>query len=235
MLSSSELFWTNKRVLITGHTGFKGSWLSLLLNRLGAIVSGYSLPPSNPSLYQSCKISSLLHYNCFSDIGDIHLLRDFVSKVQPDIVFHLAAQPLVFESYRHPLDTWSTNVIGSLNLLDSLQSISHNCTLVVVTTDKVYLNNEASDGYIESDSLGGSDPYSSVKLLLNLPLPLGVLAFVVRLLPKSLFVYTARAGNVIGGGDWSADRLLPDLMLSLFRSESFYSQSCRNSSLAACA
>jgi CDP-glucose 4,6-dehydratase len=199
--------WQGKSVLITGHTGFKGSWLALCLLELGAKVTGFALPPkSSPNHW------ALLRLDASDNRGDV---RDFdrVSSVfaqsQPEIVFHLAAQPLVRRSYRDPLETWSTNVMGTAHVLEACRRTESVRAIVVVTTDKVYANQEWSRGYRENDRLGGHDPYSASKAACEL---------VVDSYRKSFFqpensplLASARAGNVIGGGDWSEDRLIPDL------------------------
>ena len=210
MQQFNNIFY-NRRVLVTGHTGFKGSWLALWLQHLGARVFGFAQSPdSSPNHWD------LLHLNieeCRSDVRDAAAVADFLKKVRPEIVFHLAAQPLVRRSYQDPLGTWSTNVMGTANLLEACRTIKEVQAIVVVTTDKVYANNEWLWGYRETDRLGGHDSYSASKAATEL---------VVNSFRKSFFCFpsapllaTARAGNVIGGGDWSQDRLIPDLMRAL--------------------
>lgn len=208
-MSLDHSFWEGKRVLVTGHTGFKGGWLVQWLKYLGANVSGIGLEANtNPNLYESAKI----HQFCDSKIGDIRdvkFLRSVITKFDPEIVFHLAAQPLVRYGYDHPLETFSTNVMGTANLLDELRNQEHLKVCVVITTDKVYQNQEWSFPYRETDPLGGYDPYSASKAACEI---------VVSSFKQSYFsqqgvaISTARAGNVIGGGDWSLDRLIPDAM-----------------------
>lgn len=203
--------YKNRKVLITGHTGFKGSWLSLWLDSLGAKVFGISLP-AEPELSHW----DLLNLNIESqwiDIRDANLLRAAVKKIQPDIVFHLAAQSIVRRSYRNPLDTWSTNVMGTANLLDACFGVESLKGIVVVSTDKCYENKEWNWGYREIEPLGGRDPYSASKAGVELVASSYRDSF-YSLTSKTL-VATARAGNVIGGGDWSEDRLIPDIVRSI--------------------
>jgi CDP-glucose 4,6-dehydratase len=209
-------FWQSKRVLITGHTGFKGSWLSFWLNLLGADMCGYSLSPENsPNIFENLKLETQIK----SETGDIRDLPHFqktVQDFQPEIVFHLAAQPLVRRSYREPLETYTTNVIGTINVLEAIRHADCVKAVVVSTTDKVYENHESGVGYQESDRLGGFDPYSNSKACAEL---------VVSAYRNSFFadnktlIATGRAGNVIGGGDWSEDRLMPDVFRSLIFGE----------------
>lgn len=202
-------FWHGKRVLLTGHTGFKGSWLMLWLQSLGAEVSGMALPPdTTPSLFDQLFADGCAgHF--IGDIRDADGMRQRVADVAPDVVMHLAAQPLVLRSYRDPLETWETNVTGTANLLEALRGTDRKIAVVIVTTDKVYANREWVHGYRETDRLGGHDPYSASKAACEL---------VVDSFRKSFFAQTdvriasARAGNVIGGGDWADNRILPDLV-----------------------
>ncbi len=196
-----------RRVLVTGHTGFKGSWLALWLDRLGARVTGISLPPeSSPSHWQLLDMPADSRH---IDIRDADALRDAVANARPEIVFHLAAQSLVRRSYRQPLDTWATNVLGTANLLDACRGLPGLRAIVVVTTDKCYENREWPWGYREIDPLGGHDPYSASKAGAELVASSFRSSFFAS--PEGALVATARAGNVIGGGDWSEDRLVPDL------------------------
>ena len=207
-LGLSMTFWQNKNVLVTGHTGFKGSWLCEVLLSLDAKVSGLALPPeTHPSLFdQLCLTSRMEHILC--DIRVESLVRDVVKQTKPDIVFHLAAQPLVRRSYREPLDTWATNVMGTAHVLDALRAQEKACAIVVITTDKVYENREWEHLYRETDRLGGHDPYSASKAGTELVAESWKNAFFSK---SGIRVATARAGNVIGGGDWSEDRILPDM------------------------
>lgn len=207
-------------MLLTGHTGFKGSWLSLWLLRLGAEVWGYALPPeSHRSLFDDlaqAKESSLLHHQ-LGDLRDLQALQEVVQQAQPEVVLHLAAQPLVRRSYKDPLGTWATNVQGSLHVLEALKLLQHRCAVVMVTTDKVYTNREWDFGYRENDRLGGHDPYSASKAAAELAIASWRASFCgpgPHQTPH-LAIATARAGNVIGGGDWAEDRIVPDAMRCL--------------------
>ena len=250
-------FWKNKKVFITGHTGFKGSWLVMLLNEMGAEVSGYALmPPTEPSLFEVTKLSDLCEHN-IGDIRDYKLLSATMAAWQPDIVIHMAAQPLVRESYIKPLETYEINVMGTANLLEAVRNCPSVRAVVVVTTDKCYQNNEWAWGYRENDRLGGYDPYSNSKACSELVVSayrqsffkvnsekrivkgcsseevsseslkvkgcsseiacsendLSAFSFQLSALPPA--IATARAGNVIGGGDWAKDRLIPDILRSI--------------------
>lgn len=200
-------FWRNKRVLLTGHTGFKGSWLVLWLHRLGAEITGISLPPATtPNLFSLANVEKFCQSH-FCDIRDAFTLAKLIKSARPEIVFHLAAQPLVRLSYRQPLETFSANVMGTANLLDSLRGLDCARVAVMVTTDKVYRNNEWAFPYREDDSLGGHDPYSASKAASEIVIASYRDAFLAS---QGVGVASARAGNVIGGGDWSEDRLIPD-------------------------
>lgn len=206
MVPSSE-FWHGKRVLLTGHTGFKGSWLALWLRRLGSSVSGVALPSNtSPSLFELARVASGMDSH-FCDIRDAEALARIVRNVQPDVVFHLSAQPLVRASYRDPLETFSTNVMGTAHLLNALRGLDSVRVAVMVTTDKVYRNNEWAYPYREDDTLGGHDPYSASKAASEIVIASYRDAFLAA---QGVAVASARAGNVIGGGDWSDDRLIPD-------------------------
>lgn len=208
-----ELFsgiYQNRNVLITGHTGFKGSWLSLWLSQMGARISGVALPPeTQPNHWELLKLNFDSYY---CDICDLGLLADVFSESKPEIVFHLAAQPLVRRSYIEPLTTWKTNVIGTANVLEACRSVPSIKAIIVITTDKCYENKEWLWGYRENDQLGGHDPYSASKAACEL---------LIQSYRKSYFeklgaplLASVRAGNVVGGGDWSEDRLIPDLVRS---------------------
>lgn len=200
-------FWEGRRVLLTGHTGFKGAWLALWLHRLGARVTGISLAPATrPNLFTLARLEEMMASH-LCDIRDADSLARLVRTAEPEVVFHLAAQPLVRESYARPLETFATNVMGTAHVLDALRGLSGVRVAVMVTTDKVYRNLEQPYPYREDDALGGHDPYSASKAAAELVVASYRDAF---LAPQGMAIATARAGNVIGGGDWSADRLLPD-------------------------
>ncbi|MHB1187464.1 CDP-glucose 4,6-dehydratase [Thiobacillus sp.] len=201
-------FWRGKRVLLTGHTGFKGSWLALWLHRLGAKVIGISLTPvTTPNLFDLASIETITDSH-FCDIRDATLLAALINKAQPEIVFHLAAQALVRASYRDPLATFATNIQGSANVLDALRPLDSVRAVVAITTDKVYQNLEQPPyPYRETDVLGGHDPYSASKAAAEIVIASYRDSYLNE---KGIAVASARAGNVIGGGDWSEDRLIPD-------------------------
>jgi CDP-glucose 4,6-dehydratase len=210
-------FWRGKRVLLTGHTGFKGSWLAFWLLELGAVVTGLALPPdTNPSLFDQLQLDRRLDHR-LGDIRDAQAVADLVAEVQPQVVLHLAAQPLVRRSYAEPTTTWATNVMGTIHLLEALRLLQHPCTAVLITTDKVYRNDEWLYGYRENDPLGGYDPYSSSKAAAELAIASWRSSFCGDAPHQTphLRVASARAGNVIGGGDWAADRIVPDLVRAL--------------------
>jgi CDP-glucose 4,6-dehydratase len=205
-----------KKVFITGHTGFKGAWLTEWLLSLGAEVTGYSLqPPTTPSLFEQLALRGRIHH-IEGDVRDAKNLRMAIQEARPDVVFHLAAQPLVRLSYDQPVETYATNVMGTVHLLDAIRLERRPCAVVVITTDKCYENKEWVHSYREEDPMGGHDPYSSSK---------GAAELVVSSYRRSYFsspdsgirVASARAGNVIGGGDWALDRIVPDCIRSLQR------------------
>ncbi len=212
-------FWYGKRVLVTGHTGFKGSWLCLWLNILGAKVSGYSLKPSTkPSLYEIASVDANID-STIADIRNLEQLQNTFSRQQPEVVFHLAAQPLVRESYQDPLETYSTNVMGTVHILETARKTDSVRTLVNVTTDKCYQNREWQWGYRENDRLGGHDPYSCSKACAELVTDSYRNSFFSGEGKQYLQLATARAGNVIGGGDWANDRLIPDAIRAFMREQ----------------
>jgi len=213
--------YSRRKVLITGHTGFKGSWLCLLLNSLGAEVYGYSLPPpTNPSLFKEAKISDVMT-SIIGDIRSYPFFLETIKKIQPELIIHLAAQPLVIESYLNPRETYEINVMGTVNLLEASRQVGSIKAILNVTTDKCYENKEWYWGYRETEPMGGYDPYSNSK---------GCSELVTSSFRSSFFnpknyskhgvaVATARAGNVIGGGDWANNRLIPDFMRSVSKGE----------------
>lgn len=214
-------FWRGRRVLLTGHTGFKGSWLLLWLQQLGAEVWGFALNPDRqPNLFRFISdeiVPGQSWHHIIGDVHDLEGLKKLVSEAQPDVVFHLAAQPLVRQSYEDPLLTWTTNVMGSINLLEALRPLDHSCAVVMITTDKVYENREWSFGYREVDRLGGRDPYSASKAGAEIAIASWRSSFCGTAAHQTpyLQIATARAGNVIGGGDWANDRIVPDAIRSL--------------------
>ena len=211
--SVNPSFWKGKRVFLTGHTGFKGGWLSLWLASMGAKVTGYALAPNtNPNLFDVLGIDSLIEKSHIADIRDLVALQKAMLEAKPDVVIHMAAQPLVRYSYVNPVETYATNVMGTVHVLESIRSLDCVRATVVVTTDKCYENKEWTWGYRENEPMGGHDPYSNSK---------GCAELVTSAYRQSYFpsekyaqhkvaIASARAGNVIGGGDWSEDRLVPD-------------------------
>lgn len=211
MISPDPYFWRNKCVLVTGHTGFKGSWLSLWLQSMGARVLGYSLEaPTKPSLFEEANVQKGMD-SVVGDVRDFSALLSFIKKIKPDVVIHMAAQSLVRESYKDPLGTYATNVMGTANILEACRLNPSVKAIVNVTTDKCYENKEWVWGYRENESMGGFDPYSNSK---------GCSELVTNSYRSSFFnsngigVASARAGNVIGGGDWAKDRIIPDTLLA---------------------
>jgi CDP-glucose 4,6-dehydratase len=202
-------FWHGKNVLVTGHTGFKGSWLSIWLQSLGANLIGFSLePPTQPNLFDITQISTRMK-SIIGDIRNFELLEIILRKYQPEIIIHMAAQPLVNFSYQEPLITYSTNVIGTINLLEAARFTDSVKVIVNVTSDKCYQNQELDRGYHEEDNLGGYDPYSSSKACSELVTQAYSYSYLKN---RGVNIATARAGNVIGGGDWGKDRLVPDVV-----------------------
>jgi CDP-glucose 4,6-dehydratase len=206
--------------MITGHTGFKGGWLTLWLNHLGASVHGYALdPPTDPSLFEAAAIARLLSSDTRADLGDLANLKSTFREVQPEIVFHLAAQPLVRLSYRDPLGTLASNVMGTAHVLEAARATPAVRALVLITTDKVYQNNESVCPYREGDPLGGHDLYSASKAAAEIVVHSYRTSFFTGDTAHPARVATARAGNVIGGGDWAADRLIPDCLRAFAANE----------------
>lgn len=214
-------FWRGKKVFITGHTGFKGSWLCLWLHKLGARITGYALnPPTEPSLFELCKVSELVD----SIIGDIRKrdkLTEAMRAAGPEIVIHLAAQPLVRDSYKNPVETYEINVMGTINLLEAVRKCNSVKSVVNVTTDKCYENKEWLWGYRENEPMGGYDPYSNSKACSELVTSAYRRSFfnTENYLNHGVALASARAGNVLGGGDWATDRLIPDCIRAILKNE----------------
>ena len=204
-------FWKDKKVLITGHTGFKGSWLSLYLKLMGAHVFGYALEPERLSIFNVASVGSEIE-GIFADIRNLSHLEDFVQQVQPELLFHLAAQPLVHKSYLNPIETVETNVIGSSNVLFAAQNVESVKAVINITTDKCYENKKRAWSYNENDRLGGSDVYSASKACVEILNTSFYRSFYKK---KLIGLATARAGNVIGGGDWGEKRLVPDVLSAI--------------------
>jgi CDP-glucose 4,6-dehydratase len=212
----SPNFWQGRRVFLTGHTGFKGSWLALWLSQMGAKVTGFALPAESPSLFEQARIAGLVSH-VEGDIRDLAAVERAMAEAQPEVVFHLAAQPLVRLSYENPVETFATNVQGTVHVLDACRRVDSLRAIVCITSDKCYENREWIWPYRESDPMGGHDPYSASK---------GAAEIIIASYRRSFFESAAasgqkvglasvRAGNVIGGGDWAADRLIPDIIRAL--------------------
>jgi CDP-glucose 4,6-dehydratase len=209
-------FWAGKRVLLTGHTGFKGAWMSLWLLRLGARLTGYALPPaSKPALFDQLGLDAEFDSRV-GDIRDAGAVAKLVAEIQPDIVFHFAAQPLVLASYEDPIATFAANVMGTAHVLEALRQLDKPCAAVMITTDKVYENLNAERRFRETDALGGRDPYSASKAASEIAISCWRQSFLAR---SGVRVASARAGNVIGAGDWSDNRIVPDLVRALLAKE----------------
>ena len=213
-------FWNGKKVLITGHTGFKGSWLTIWLKKFGAEIIGFSESiPTNPSLFEISNVEKDVK-SIIGNIRNYEFLKDTISTHKPEIIFHMAAQSLVIKSYLDPIETFSTNIMGTVNILNAVRE-TKNCEVIVnVTSDKCYENNESLEGYVEDDPMGGHDPYSSSK---------GCAELITKSFRSSFFssnpendvrLASVRAGNVIGGGDWAQNRLIPDIMRAIKNNES---------------
>ena len=200
-------FWQDKKVLVTGHTGFKGAWLAFILNALGAKVTGYALePPTKPSLFELIELHKKIT-SIAGDVRDLENLRSVFDNCRPEIVFHMSAQPIVLEGYKNPVNTYSTNVMGTVNILECLRQSESVRSFLNVTTDKVYRNNEWTWGYRETDTLDGIDPYSNSKSCSELVTACYARSFFYA---RDVAISTARAGNVIGGGDFADFRIIPD-------------------------
>lgn len=215
MVGIDSEFWSARRVVVTGHTGFKGGWLSLWLSRLGAAVHGYALdPPTQPNLFDVASINSVMASDIRADIACLDSLKDTLNQICPDVVFHLAAQSLVRESYHDPIGTLISNILGTANLLEAVRSTKSVKAVVLVTTDKVYQNHGLERYYNENDPLGGYDPYSASKAGAEIVTASYRSSFFGAQSGHPAHIATARAGNVIGGGDWATDRLVPDCLRS---------------------
>jgi len=216
-LKSLGKFWKGKKIFLTGHTGFKGSWLSILLNMLGAKVVGYSLKPSTrPNLFDLAELDKKIYSSIIGDIRNYNKLKKSINKFSPDFVVHMAAQPLVRKSYVSPKYTYEVNTLGTINILNILNELNFIKSALIITTDKVYFNSNKKTYYKESDILGGVDPYSNSKSCAELAVNSYYNSFFKK---KNIFVATARAGNVIGGGDFSKDRIFPDYFRSLSKNK----------------
>ena len=204
-----QQFYKNKKILITGSSGFVGSWLAITLHQMGASIYGISLEPNtSPSIFKLLNLGEKIKQK-YIDICDYKNLSSAIHEISPDIVFHLAAQPLVRESYIKTIETFNTNVMGTLNVLESCKALDTNINLICITTDKCYENNEYGNRFIESDPMGGKDPYSASKACTEIVTKSHALSF------NNLRLCTARAGNIIGGGDWAKDRIITDIIESI--------------------
>ena len=216
----NEKFWKNKKILITGHTGFKGSWLTIWLKKLGADITGFSKSiPTNPNLFEISNIEAEIN-SINGDVQDYQFLKETITKVEPEIVFHMAAQSLVIKSYSNPIETYSTNVMGTVNLLNAIKETKKSKIVINVTSDKCYENNESLEGYKEDDPMGGHDPYSSSKGCSELITKSFRESFFNSNTEENVALASVRAGNVIGGGDWAENRLIPDIIRSIKNNES---------------
>ena len=205
-------FWKNKKVLITGHTGFKGSWLSVLLYVFGAKIYGYSLKPKKKFLFEKANLNKIFHKSIYGDILDSKKLSQKINSIKPSVIFHLAAQPLVVDSYKNPKKTFNTNIFGTINLLEAIKKVKSVKTVIIVTTDKVYKVNKKNPHYKENYELGASDPYGTSKSCVELITESYKYSFFSQ---RDISIVTVRAGNVIGGGDFSKNRIVPDYLRAL--------------------
>ena len=215
-LQTNPTFWQGKRVLLTGHTGFKGSWLSLWLQSMGAVIRGVALEaPTEPALFNVAQVADGMDHQ-IADIRDYEAIQELMTEFQPEIVIHMAAQPLVRLSYQQPIETYATNVMGTVHVLEAARQAGSVRAIVNITTDKCYENREWVWGYREDEPMGGHDPYSNSKGCAEL---VGSAYRRSFLKDAGIAMATARAGNVIGGGDWAADRLVPDILRALEKRE----------------
>jgi len=216
----NENFWKNKKTLITGHTGFKGSWLTIWLKKLGADIIGFSKSiPTNPSLFKISNVENDIK-SIIGDVQNYEFLKEIISKNEPEIVFHMAAQSLVIKSYSDPIETFSTNVMGTVNLLYAIKETKKTKVVVNITSDKCYENNESLEGYTEDDPMGGHDPYSCSKGCAELITKSFRNSFFSSNPENNVALSSVRAGNVLGGGDWAEDRLIPDIIRAIKNKES---------------
>jgi len=212
---NSKNFWKSKKVLITGHTGFKGAWLSFILNSKGAEVIGFALPPhTKPSIFETLKLPEKIT-SIYGDIRDLGHITSVINKYKPEILIHIAAQPLVKKSYKEPLATFQTNAMGTVNMLEAIRLTNSVKTGVFITSDKCYANNDATQSFNENDRLGGIDPYSSSKACAELI----IYSYRNSFFKDKIHIASTRAGNVIGGGDWSDDRIIPDIVKALYENK----------------
>ncbi|HRP90143.1 MAG TPA: CDP-glucose 4,6-dehydratase [Edaphocola sp.] len=217
-----EALFKGKKVLLTGHTGFKGAWLLQILNRLGAVVKGYSLAPEHDNdLFNQIKGENLCYSSVIADINDAQRLQGEIIRFEPDFIFHLAAQALVRKSYEIPVQTFSTNVMGTINVLEALRKLEKPCVAIMITTDKVYENPENGIPFKEEDKLGGYDPYSASKAACEIAISSYQRSFfnTSNYTQHQKKIITLRAGNVIGGGDFSDDRIIPDIVRAIYKEE----------------
>ncbi|MDB9815539.1 CDP-glucose 4,6-dehydratase, partial [Candidatus Pelagibacter sp.] len=211
-MKNKKNFWKKKKVFITGHTGFKGSWLLLTLHELGSTIAGYSLPPVKDGIFNNLNLKKKLKFNYYHNILNKKILEKSILKFKPDIIFHLAAQPLVIESYINPYNNFNTNTLGTLNLLETIRKLNYQGTAIIITTDKVYNTKKTKTSFKEEDEIGVSDPYGSSKVASEIITQ----SYAKSFLNKDKFnLLIARSGNVIGGGDFSANRIIPDYYKSV--------------------
>ena len=209
-LKKKKNFWKGKKVFITGHTGFKGSWLTIFLNILDAKIFGYSLKPRKYSLFNQANCNNISHKNFYADINDLKKLKHKIKISKPQIIFHLAAQPLVSNAYMDPINTFKTNIIGTANLIEAVRNCKSVKVVVIITTDKVYKIKKKAKPFKENDELGGIDPYSASKASTEILVNSYIKSF--SKFNTKVKVATARSGNVLGGGDYSKDRIIPDIL-----------------------
>ena len=216
-LNNFRKFWQGKKVFLTGHTGFKGSWLLVFLNLLGVKVVGYSLRPNkSPNLFNLCKLDEITYTSIIGDIRDYNKLKNSINNFAPDFIIHMAAQPIVSKSYADPKYTYEVNTLGTVNILNILRELGYIKTALIITTDKVYFNNNNHKYFKENNLLGGTDPYSNSKSCAELAVDSYNNSFFKE---KKIRIATARAGNIIGGGDFSKDRIIPDYFRAILKNQ----------------